>query len=57
VYAAPSGFVMSTLLFNPQKKVTFIGPSWCDGNYPAVSDDFTFIKEAKEFCPNLEILE
>lgn len=57
VYAAPSGFVMSTLLFNPQKKVTFIGPSWCDGSYPAVADDFTFIEEAKEFCPNLEVLE
>lgn len=56
VYAAPSGFVMSTLMFNPQKKVTFIGPSWCDGSYPAVADDFNFIEEAKEFCPNLEVL-
>jgi len=57
VYCAPSGFVMSTLLYNPDKKMTIMGASWCDGGYQSISDEFVFINEAKDFCPNLEILE
>ncbi len=56
VYCAPSAFVTSTLLYNPNKHVTYIGQEYCDGTYPAVADDFVFIDEVHKFCPNLRVL-
>jgi len=56
VYCAPSAFVTSTLLYDPNKHVTYIGPEYCDGTYPAIADDFVFIDEAHKFCPNLRVL-
>lgn len=56
VYCATSSFVTSTLLYNPQKKVTVMPRAWCDGTYGAIDDDYRFLEEAQMFCPNLEIM-
>ncbi len=56
VYCAPSAFVMSTLLYNPNKHVTYIGQEYCDGTYRAIADDYVFIDESHKFCPNLKVL-
>lgn len=56
VYCTTSSFVTSTLLYNPNKKVTIMPRAWCDGGYSAIDDDYRFLEEAKMFCPNLEIL-
>lgn len=56
VYCATSSFVTSTLLYNPNKKVTLMSRAWCDGGYGAIDDDYRFLEEAQMFCPNLEIL-
>lgn len=56
VYCAPSAFVTSTLLYDPNKHVTYLGQEYCDGTYPAIADDFVFIDEAHKFCPNLRVL-
>ena len=57
VYAGPSAFIMSMLLINPNKKVFFVGDKYCDGGYPNFANDLLFIREAKKYCPNLEIIE
>jgi len=56
VYCATSSFVTSTLLYNPDKKVTVMHRAWCDGDYGAIDDDYRFLEDAQMFCPNLEIL-
>jgi hypothetical protein len=56
VYCATSSFVTSTLLYNPQKKVTVMPRAWCDGTYGAIDDDYRFLEDAQMFCPNLEIM-
>lgn len=56
IFAAPSTFIMSMLLFNPDLKITFLGDKYCDGGYD-VSSDMIFLREAVEFCPNVEILD
>ena len=54
VYAAPSAFIMMMLIINPEKRVKFIGePHLIFENSPS---DMLFIREAMEFCPNVEIL-
>jgi hypothetical protein len=56
VYCGPSSFVGSTLLYDVKKKVSVMGLSWCNGTYNSIEDDLRFFEEAREFCPNLEIL-
>lgn len=55
LYAAPSSFILSMLIFNPDKKITFLGRRHCDGEYTN-HGDLVFMYEAQEFCRNLEII-
>ena len=55
VYSSPSAFIMSMLLINPNKHVVILGDKYCDGGYPHFTNDLLFIREAKQFCPNMEI--
>jgi len=57
VYAAPSAFILSMLLFNPDKKIIFLGNKYCDGTYTNAGGDLLFINEAKEYCKNTSFLE
>lgn len=54
--AAPSAFIVSMLIFNPNKHLTIMGNKYFDGGYD-VSQDMIFIREARQFCTNLEILD
>jgi len=56
VYCAPSAFVTSTLLYEPNKNINYIGQEFCDGTYSAIANDFVFIDEAHRFCPNLKVI-
>ena len=56
IYAAPSAFIMSMLLFNPHKTMVFMSEEMCDGEYPASAGDFLFLREAMKFCPNISIV-
>ena len=56
IYAAPSAFIMSMLVFNPTKKMIFMNEKMCDGEYPASAGDFLFLREAMKFCPNVYII-
>jgi len=56
IFAAPSSFIMCMLLFNPEKKISFLGNKYNDGGYD-VSADIMFLREAQQFCPNVEILD
>lgn len=55
IFAAPSSFVMSMLLFNPEKKILFTGDTYNDGGYD-VSKDMIFLREAMPYCRNVEII-
>ena len=56
VYCSMSSYVTSTLLYNPNKTMTVMPKSLC--NDPQImASEYTFLEEAKEFCPNLTILE
>jgi len=57
VLAMPSAFVMSTMLIDPAKRIVFGGESFRDGPYEAMAGDLLFIDEAREYCPNVEVLE
>lgn len=56
IYAAPSAFIMSMLLFNPTKKMIFMNEEMCNGEYPASAGDFLFLREAMKFCENVSII-
>lgn len=56
IYAAPSSFIMSMLIFNPKKKVTFFGKDYCDGTYN-VENDMIFLREMQSYCPHMEIID
>ena len=56
IYAAPSAFIMSMLVFDPTKKMVFMNEEMCDGEYPKSSGDFLFLREAMKFCPNVSIV-
>jgi len=56
IYAAPSAFIMSMLVFNPTKKMVFMNEEMCDGEYPASAGDFLFLREAMKFCKNVSII-
>ena len=57
LFAAPSAFVITMLLIDPEKKITFAGPSYYDGEYAGVHQDLGFIEEAMAFCPNVRVLK
>lgn len=59
VYCAPSAFPFSTLVVAPSKTMTVLGPRLCDGGYPHVDADLTFIREAARegFCRNITFME
>ncbi len=57
VYAAPSAFIMSMLILDPNKHVVFLGDKYCNGTYGAYQNDMLFIREAQEYCPNMVILD
>ena len=56
IYAAPSAFIMSMLVFDPTKKMVFMNEDMCDGEYPASAGDFLFLREAMKFCTNVSII-
>ena len=56
VYAAPSAFIMSMLLVNPDKHIIFMNEKQCDGEYPHTGNDFLFLREAMAYCKNVEFL-
>ena len=56
VYAAPSEFIISMLIFNPDKHVTFLGDKYCDGSYASIANDLLFLKELVNFCPNVKFI-
>ena len=56
LYAAPSAFIISMLVFNPDKKIVFMNEEMCNGDYPASAGDFLFLREAMKFCKNVSIL-
>lgn len=56
IYAAPSAFIMSMLVFNPDKKMVFMNEEMCDGEYTASAGDFLFLREAMKFCKNVSII-
>ncbi len=56
IYAAPSAFIMSMLILNPEKNIVFMNEEMCDGDYPASAGDFLFLREAMNFCKNVSIL-
>lgn len=55
VWGAPSSFLMSMLLFNPDKMIFFTGDTYNDGGYD-LSKDMIFLREAMQYCPNVEII-
>jgi len=57
VYAAPSAFIFSMLIFNPDKKIIFLSDKHCDGSYTNIANDLLFINEAKNYCKNVSFLE
>lgn len=57
VYAAPSAFIMSMLLTNPDKHIIFLSEKYCDGGYPHTGNDFLFLREAMAYCKNVEIMK
>jgi hypothetical protein len=56
LYAGPSAYIMSMLLFNPHKTIVFADESWHDGPYPFVGNDFVFLREAAKFCPGVQFI-
>ena len=56
IYAAPSAFIMSMLVFDPTKKMVFLNEDMCDGEYPASAGDFLVLREAMKFCKNISII-
>ena len=56
IYAAPSAFIMSMLVFDPTKKMIFMSEKMCDGEYAASAGDFLFLREAMKFCSNVSII-
>jgi len=56
IYAAPSAFIMSMLVFNPDKKMVFMNEEMCDGGYTSSAGDFLFLREAMKFCKNVSII-
>ena len=57
VYAAPSAFIMSMLVFNPNKHIVFLGDKYCDGPYVAYHNDMLFLRECQTYCKNVKILD
>jgi hypothetical protein len=57
IYCGPSTFPITTLLFNPNKKIRVASEKSCDGDFPNFHNDYVFIREAQKFCPNLEIID
>jgi len=53
-WAAPSSFILSMLLFNPEKKITFLGDKYWTGDYD-LSGDKIFLEELLPYCPNVTI--
>lgn len=56
VYASPSSFIVSMLIFNPEKHIIFTGDTLNDGPYN-IYNDMMFLKEAATVCPNVEFLD
>lgn len=57
VYAAPSAFIMSMLIFNPNKRIVFLGDKYCDGPYIDYRHDMLFLRECQTHCKNVTILD
>ena len=57
VYAAPSAFIMSMLIFNPNKRIVFLGDKYCDGPYIGYRHDMLFLRECQAYCKNVTILD
>ena len=55
IYCGPSMFPLTSLLLDPTIPVRVAGESWCDNNI--ASNDYVFIREAQEFCPNLQVID
>ena len=56
IYCGPSIFAITTLLIDPTVYINVAGPSWCIDSTSA-ANDYAFIEEAQEFCPNLNIIQ
>lgn len=54
-WAAPSSFIMSMMLINPEKRIIFLGEKYHDGGYDTTGD-MIFLREAMQFCPNVSII-
>lgn len=56
VVAAPSAFVASTLVLDPNKRIYFAGESLCDGPYSATAGDLLFIDEMARYCKSVGVV-
>ncbi len=57
VVAAPSAFISSTLMIDPNKIIYFAGPRLCDGPYESTSGDLLFIEEMQQYCPKVKLIK
>jgi len=56
VFCAPSAFIMSMLIIDPNKTIHMMSEKYCDGGFPHFHDDLRFAREAMKHCPNLGVL-